>query len=123
MLRKDGKFYADWYDADGKRRAKSFGTPLEAQRYEHRMDTLAHAVRLGRTAALAVHYTRRKQVEIAELLNEAHELAKTTAAALAVRHDLTGAQVQELAAAHQLKRNAHRRIARRNRRTIAKAHK
>lgn len=39
MYEKNGKFYADWRDADGRRRRKSFATSLGASRHETRMKT------------------------------------------------------------------------------------
>ena len=114
MLKKDGKFYADWYDAYGKRRAKMFTNETEARRYERRQDALTLAVKLGRAAAFTLHYTRRKHHQVNLLLDEAHALALATAQGLDPRHS-TPAQQQQVIDAQRKRRNLRRRLTRRNR--------
>lgn len=48
MFEKNGKFFADWRDRDGRRKRKSFTSQRAALRYEAEQRELAQAKRRGR---------------------------------------------------------------------------
>jgi len=51
MLRKYGKFYADWKDDKGRRRRKAFPTKFGAARYQAKMQGEVIAKKAPRSAA------------------------------------------------------------------------
>lgn len=53
MWKKYGKFFADWYDAHGKRHRKAFDTKGAAQRHSRKQAAAARAIKnAARPAAL-----------------------------------------------------------------------
>ncbi len=51
MKHKYGKWYADWRDEHGKRKAKAFKSKKAAQKFSHRMQLLAQAKKAPASAA------------------------------------------------------------------------
>src|SRR5271157_3388531 len=61
--KRPGVFMADWWDADGHRHRKQFGTAAAAREHEHRETALAHAERASREMKLAARtsFTKRSR--------------------------------------------------------------
>jgi hypothetical protein len=75
-----GKWMADWFDVDGKRKRKQFTSPTQAQRHEHEQLALVRAEQCARELDLSVHHTFRHKTARAAIAKKAAAIITTPAA-------------------------------------------
>lgn len=64
MFEKDGKYYADWREANGKRVRKSFRTKRAALQFEAEQKELAHPKQQARGTQSPISYAPRTSAKV-----------------------------------------------------------
>jgi hypothetical protein len=63
MFRKQRKHYADWRDANGTRKRKSFASPRAALKFEQEQKALAHPKHRGKGRPSPLPFSRKRQAD------------------------------------------------------------
>ena len=74
LIRKNGKFFADWRTADGARKRKQFTAPATAERYARQQTALAKLTRAARQLRASTHHRQRHTTAVESLLSQVQRL-------------------------------------------------